>query len=91
MYELDLDGRQLDLREQAGLESVEGEFVRWTHQMDPAHVRALYGSQILILKLAPDVRAQLLDRIEAIAETDFRGVVERPFITSIFTGRKPNC
>ena len=89
MFELDLDQRQQDLRAQAGLENVEGELIRWTGRMTPSQVRGLYGSMILILRLDPRVREPLLDRLEEIAEEDFGGAVERPFITSIFTGRKP--
>ena len=89
MFELDLDQRQQDLRQQAGLENVAGELIRWTGRMTPPQVRGLYGSMILILRLDPRVREPLLDRLQEIAEADFRGVVERPFITSIFTGQKP--
>lgn len=89
MFELDLEGRQRDLRREVGLVEVEGELVRWTHCMGPAEVRALYGSMILLLRLEQEIRDPLLDRIQSLAETDFGGVVERPFITSIYTGRRP--
>lgn len=90
MFELDLERRQQDLREQAGLESVEGELIRWTGRMAPAEVRGLYGSMIVILRLDATVRERLLDGLERIADEDFGGIVERPFITSLFTGRKPS-
>lgn len=89
MFELDLERRQQDLRERMGLEEVDGEFIRWTGKMTPGQVRGLYGSMIVILRMDPTVREPLLDRLEEVAEKDFGGVVERPFITSIFTGRKP--
>lgn len=89
MYELDLEGRQEDLRAQAGLASVGGELIRWTGRMTAAQVRGLYGSMIVILRLDASVREPLLDRLESIAAKDFGGQVERPFITSLFTGQRP--
>ena len=89
MFELDLERRQQDMREQAGLEEVEGELIRWTCRLDPTQVRRLYGSTIHILRLDPEVRGPLLDEIEQVARDDFGGMVERPFVTSLFTGRRP--
>lgn len=89
MYELDREARQQDLRELAGLHNVDAELVRWTCQMTPAQVRGLYGSMIVILRLDPSVREPLLDRLQTIAETDFGGTVDRPFMTSLFTGQRP--
>ena len=89
MFELDMERRQKDLREQAGLDDVEGELIRWTSRMDSGQLRGLYGSTIHILRLEQAVRARLLDDIERVATEEFGGTVERPFVTSIYTGRRP--
>lgn len=57
--------------------------------MDAEQARRLAGSTILILRLPPEIREPLLDAIEKVVAEDFGGIVERPFVTSLFTGRRP--
>jgi hypothetical protein len=37
----------------------------------------------------PDERHQLLDAITAVADHEYGGVVERPFVTAVYTARRP--
>jgi SAM-dependent methyltransferase len=88
-YELDVAARTGDLRDGAGCVEVEGELIRWTIRLDPRAVGALYGSMIRVRRLPSGEREELLDALEAIATADFGGIVERPFVTAIYTGRRP--
>jgi SAM-dependent methyltransferase len=88
-FEVDVEGRTQDLSERAGLADVDAELIPWTIQLDPDAVRALYASMIRIRRLPAEEREPLLDAITAIAADEFAGVVERPFVTSIYTARRP--
>jgi hypothetical protein len=69
---------------------VVGELIRWTIRLDRDAVRALYASMIGVRRLPPDERRSLLDAIARIAAQDFGCVVERPFVTAIYTARRPD-
>jgi hypothetical protein len=88
-FELDVAGRTRDLTNRAGCVDVAGEVIRWTTRLDPDAVRSLYASMIRIRRIPPVERRGLLDGIATIASHEFGGVVERPFVTAIYTGRHP--
>jgi SAM-dependent methyltransferase len=87
-FELDFAARTHDLANGAGCVDVVGELIRWTIRLDHDAVRALYASMIGVRRLPPDERQSLLDGITRIATQDFGGVVERPFVTAIYTARR---
>jgi SAM-dependent methyltransferase len=89
LFELDVAGRTQDLAQGAGLVDVECELVRWTIRLDADALRALYTSMIRVRRLPPDERDRLLDAVSGIAAHDFGGVVERPFVTAVYTARRP--
>jgi SAM-dependent methyltransferase len=89
LFELDVEGRTQDLANGAGLVDAEGELIHWTIRLDPAAVRALYASMIRVRRRPPDERERLLDVIATIAAREFGGVVERPFVTAVYTARRP--
>jgi SAM-dependent methyltransferase len=89
VFELDVPGRTRDLANRAGLVDVESELIHWTIRLDSAALRALYASMIRIRIRPPDERERLLDAIAAVAEHKYGGVVERPFVTAIYTARRP--
>jgi SAM-dependent methyltransferase len=88
-FELDVAARTQDLGNRAGCVDVGGELIHWTINLDHDAVRALYASMIGVRRLPPDERQPLLDAITKIAAQDFGGVVERPFVTAIYTARRP--
>jgi SAM-dependent methyltransferase len=88
-FELDVPERTRDLADRAGLVDVDGELIRWTIRLDSAAVRALYASMIRIRTRPTDERHQQLDAIAAVAEHEYDGVIERPFVTAIYTARRP--
>jgi SAM-dependent methyltransferase len=88
-YQLDATGRYRDLHEVAGLEAVGSEVIRWTVEMTSSQLRALYGSLIAVRRLPPDQQQQMLDEVSMLADEGFGGRVERPFVTVMYTGRRP--
>ncbi|MBA3895486.1 MAG: class I SAM-dependent methyltransferase [Gemmatimonadales bacterium] len=88
-FELDVDAWSDSLAGPAGLIDVGSETIRWTARFDPISLRALYGSMISVRRRPEAYQRVLLDEIEHIATQDFGGEVERPFVTAIYTGRRP--
>jgi len=89
-FQLDAAARCRDLTELAGLTDVSGNLIRWTAELDTAQLRALYASMIRIRRLPADDRRRILDQISLLADHDFAGRVLRPFITAMYTGRRPD-
>jgi SAM-dependent methyltransferase len=88
-FELDAAARCRDLAELAGLADVNGSLIRWTAELDTAQLRALYASMIRIRRLPAADQKRILDQISMLADRDFGGRVRRPFITAMYTGRRP--
>lgn len=87
-FQLDRPAREAELVRHARLVEVSSELIPWTARLGSVQVRALYGSFFNVIQRPADERAQLLDSIEMIASSDFGGVVERPFVTVLYTGRR---
>jgi SAM-dependent methyltransferase len=66
------------------------EVFRSTERMDPPKARAFYGSLFKLLTLDEVDRQRILGSVEDIATEEFGGVVERPFVTVMYTGRRPD-
>lgn len=56
--------------------------------MAPTQVRSLYASFFNVIQRPAEERMPLLDSIQAIATNEFGSVVERPFVTVLYTGRR---
>ena len=89
-FELDAAGWRYALADGAGLVDIDAEVIRWTARLDLPQVRALYSSMIAVRRRPPQERERLLDELISRAATDFGGTVERPFVTAIYTGRRPD-
>jgi SAM-dependent methyltransferase len=89
-FQLDAAARCRDLAGPAGLTSVSADLIRWTAVLDTAQLRALYASMIRIRRLPADDQRRILDQISALADDDFAGQVQRPFVTAMYTGRRPH-
>jgi SAM-dependent methyltransferase len=88
-FQLDQHGRRSDLVDLGGFVNVESECISWTAHLNPSAVRALYASFINVRRLPDADRQRVLDSLEEIASVQFGGVVERPFVTVLYTGRQP--
>jgi hypothetical protein len=74
----------------AGLEEgVHHEF-RWAHAWDTQGIRGLYSTFSPISVLMPERKKEFLDSIADIAQREFGGRVEKPLVTSLYTGRRPS-
>ena len=73
----------------AGFVDVEHHAIRWTGRHTAAEIRDLFGTFSNVISLADADREELLDQIEGIASARFGGVVERPYVTAIYLGRRP--
>jgi SAM-dependent methyltransferase len=89
-FELDAVGWRCALGDGAGLVDIDVEVIRWTARLDLPQVRALYSSMIDVRRRAPRERERLLDELVSRAARDFGGTVERPFVTALYTGRRPD-
>lgn len=87
-FQLDRPAREAELVRHARLVEVSSEVIPWTARLGSVQVRSLYGSFFNVIQRPADERAQLLDSIEMIATSDFGGVIERPFVTVLYTGRR---
>lgn len=87
-FELDVAERTADLR-RAGFADVDAEMIPWTIRLDTEAVRRLYATMIRVRTRPPEDQLRLLDGLARVAADQFGGVVERPFVTVIYTGRRP--
>ena len=87
-FPLDAEARLSDLRA-AGFDAPTAEEMRWTWRATPGEVRGLYATYSPWARLPERERAELLDAIERVALEEFGGLVERPFMTTIYTARRP--
>ena len=62
--------------------------LKWTLELDPAQVRALYATYSQFAVLDEGERTRLLDGLEDIATTQFGGRVERNMCTQLYTARR---
>jgi hypothetical protein len=69
---------------------VSGNLIRWTAELDTGQLRALYASMIRVRRLPADGQRRILDQISLLADHDFAGQVQRPFMTAMYTGRRPD-
>lgn len=86
-FALDSRSRLADLAA-AGFEEADGEVVRWTARLDPATIRALYATFSNITRLPERDGQRVLAALARVAEVEFGGRVERPFVSAIYTARK---
>ena len=88
-FQLDEQHRVRDLARWAGLIDVEAEQMRSTCTFSAHQARALYASMATVLRRPPIEQERLLDAIEHLADQRYGGVVERRFVTALYTGRRP--
>jgi SAM-dependent methyltransferase len=88
-FQLDAASRRRDLTEKAGFIDVSRDLIRWAADLDTEQLRALYASMIRIRRRPAADRQRVLDQISQLADGDFGGRVRRPFLTVMYTGRRP--
>jgi SAM-dependent methyltransferase len=88
-FQLDEEHRVRDLARWAGLIDVETEQMRSTRTLSAQQAKALYASMATVLRRPPIEQDRLLDAIEQLAAKRYGGVVDRRFVTALYTGRRP--
>jgi SAM-dependent methyltransferase len=88
-FQLDQEHRLRDMRRWAGLVELTADYFPFDVVMSPEQVRALYGSTAAVLRRSEAEQGVMLAAIETLARDQFGGRVERPFLTALYTGRRP--
>ncbi len=86
-FALDTDARLADFAA-AGFDSDAPQFLRWTLELDPEGVRALYATYSNVTALPVLEQTRLLDGLFDVAATQFGGRVERNMTTAIYIARR---
>jgi SAM-dependent methyltransferase len=87
-FPLDAEARLADLRQAGVFDEIDHEVLPWPARFDPSQVRALYATFPHVSALPEPRRSEVLDALETIAETEFGGLVERTFYTTIYVARR---
>jgi len=88
-FQLGLMGGRTDLERMAGLTGVQAEVFRWTARYDAGQLRALYSSLSHVRRQSASDQERLFDALSAIVRDEFSGVAHHPFVTALYTGRRP--
>lgn len=88
-FELDVAGWKNALADRAGLIDVGAELIHWTARFDPTQLRAFYASTIRVLRRPEQEQRAILETLETHCAMEFGGLVERPFVTAMYTARRP--
>ncbi len=87
-YGLDATKRVAEIDATARFGPVHHEIIRWTGRHTAQEIRAMFASFSPWLALPTDERGVVLDALEALATDEFGGVVERPYLTSIYLAQR---
>ena len=87
-FAIDQEARLRGLAD-AGFEAAEVQVRRWTESYETSRLVALYRTFSPIQSLEPKRRQRFLDDLARIADQQFRGRVERPFTSALYTSRNP--
>jgi SAM-dependent methyltransferase len=87
-FQLDVEHRLRDLRRWGNVDDLRADMIEKTSVLDSNRARALYASMATVLRRSPSEQAVVLDAIERLVEDEFGGVVERRFVTALYTGRR---
>jgi len=83
-YALDAAARVAEIDATGRFGPVQHEVAAWTGSHTAEQLRAMFASFSPWLALPPTERGVALDALERLAIDEFRGVVERPYLTAIY-------
>lgn len=87
-YALDVDARVSEIENTDLFGPVSHELINWTATHTPKQVRLFFASLSHWMALPDAVRNDLLDDIERLVVERFGGVVQRPYLTAIYTAQR---
>ena len=85
---LDAAARVAEIDAAGSFGPVRHEIVRWTGRHTSTQLRAMFASFSPWLALAQPQRTAALDALEELAESEFGGVVERPYLTAVYLAQR---
>lgn len=85
---LDVEARTAEIVANGSFGPVHHERIEWTGRHTTDEMRALFGSMSPWLALPVDRRERLLDAMCEMAERDFGGRVERPYISPMYLAQR---
>jgi SAM-dependent methyltransferase len=83
-YALDGAARASEIDATGGFGPVRRETIAWTGRHTAPGLRTLFASFSPCLALPPEQRAVVLDAVERLADDEFGGMVERPYLTVVY-------
>jgi SAM-dependent methyltransferase len=84
-YALDIDARVAEIEASGRFGAVEHEVITWTGRHTSEELRAMFASFSPWLALPAEQRTLALDALERLATEQFDGMVERPYLTPLYT------
>lgn len=87
-YALDVAARIAEIRSEGRFVDIDHELIPWTGRHRADELRALFGSFSPWLALPASERTAALDALERLANDEFGGVVERPYLTALYLARR---
>jgi len=87
-FPLDVEARLADLRAVGVFDEIDHEIMPWLVRLDPSQIRALYSTFPNVSGLPEPRQSEVLDALAAVVESEFGGLVERTFYTSIYIARR---
>jgi SAM-dependent methyltransferase len=87
-YALDVEARVSEIEASGRFGPVQHEVIEWTGRHGVEQIRAMFASFSPWLALPMEERILALDTLERLAAVDFKGIVERPYLTPIFLAPK---
>ena len=90
-YAFDAATRIAEIDASRGFGPVRHEVIHWTGRHTATQLRALFASFSPWLALPQPQRTAALDALEELAETEFAGVVERPYLTAVYLAQRTHA
>lgn len=87
-YALDLDARAEEIKSTSRFGPVRHDIFPWTASHTSAEIRLFFASFSNWMALEDSVRNALLDDIEEMVTGEFGGVVQRPYLTAVYTAQR---
>jgi SAM-dependent methyltransferase len=87
-YIQDLAARTAEIDAVGAFGHVSHDVLHWDCTHDPAGLRRLFATFAPWLALSEDLRRDLLDEVERLAQDDFGGTVVRPYQTVLYTAQR---
>lgn len=87
-HALDVATRCAEIDETGMFGPVRHETFSWTGGHSPEEIRAMFATFSSWMAIDPDLLRPLLDELETLARDTFDGVVERPYVTSLYVAQR---